>query len=335
MNYITLDNIKPDNLEKKTTDTLNFSLTISVSLPKESDLQFFIFYLGNPNNDEFDQLLSEELVGPLKNGTFKFDLEVNQIDIDKIPKEYLFGVTSILILGSFDEKQFVRAGFIVNVSYPGLPNYLLEKEEKVLDGFVTDQNNEEEIQDIDENVESPVYESSSEITDEEHEEVEDGEEDLEEQETDGENEGSEQESSNENDEIDSENEDEFEEIDQKANEGEEQEIAYDHKTKLVKRNEDESEEGSDDGEEISEDKEEDIDSENEETLAEKELFLKNPDFQLHTLPPEHKLKINGFVLDKRLVKFQLCIPPIITQFDCFQEESEITPSELGITADEQ
>lgn len=316
MHYITLKSAKTDKLTFNPSSTIKFEITLSISLPEDSDLNFSILYIGNPNNDDHDQKLSEDIVGPIQNGTFKFDLETNQIDINKIPKESLFGVTSILIKGTYKECEFLRVGFFVNVTYPELPTSLIEINEN--DSLEEENSYEIEYDEAQED-ESLVYESSSEnegVEEENGEEegVESGEKENEEVEKDGEEEEGVEEDgegkSEENEGVEKENEEEGVE-NESENEKEEEK---DEEEEIIE-NDDKSEEN-----EKSED--------SQEIVHNKSEYLENPLFQCKNIEKDQQLEINGFILDKSKILFTICEPPLITEFDCFNQEEEIEEEEI-------
>lgn len=122
---ISIKSIKPLKRQFSTNDEIPFEITLDTELDNQ-DVEFSVVYCGDPEKEEYDQVLSEDVVGPLSKGRFGFTITATPVDIMRIPAERVFGVTSIVIVGKYKGREFVRAGFFVNVSYPGLPNRLLE-----------------------------------------------------------------------------------------------------------------------------------------------------------------------------------------------------------------
>ncbi|KAG0417746.1 Histone chaperone asf1, partial [Dictyocoela roeselum] len=126
---LTLNTIKPDSFQKHLLDPLTFTLTLDNTNQIDSDIEFTIIYTGDPENDEHDQIVCEELVGPIPVGKVGFQLETSIVDFDKIPVDSLFGVTSIILEGKYRGQQFLRVGYFVNVSYPGESGLGFEEDE--------------------------------------------------------------------------------------------------------------------------------------------------------------------------------------------------------------
>lgn len=57
------------------------------------------------------------LVGPVQQGSYRFVFEGNPPDPHLIPVDDLLGVTVILLTCSYQEKEFIRIGYYVNVCY--------------------------------------------------------------------------------------------------------------------------------------------------------------------------------------------------------------------------
>merc|ERR1711953_167267 len=304
--FIILKSIASNTKSLTQSSTPSFQITIQSQLNTPSDLTFEIIYIGNPHSDIHDQILGEMVVGPLSSGIFKFDVECDPIVISKIPTSALFGVTSILIRGIHNENQFCRAGYFVNVSYPGLPNVFLEGCDE--DELSVDENEGEELdedgkikltKDEMDDDRSLVYESSDEseeagdeegiVQDEEASYCEEKEEEV------------------------------TKEHEHPANkeqgEKDEEKDAHKRNDPEAEENEDFEEEGQE--EEAQESESDEIDQ------KEYDLYHKNPDFQLKDLAEEKRIEINGFVLNCELVNFELCEPPLITQFDVFEVEDDL------------
>ena len=57
------------------------------------------------------------LVGPVLQGSYKFVFEGNPPNPSLIPVDDLVGVTAIFLTCSYQEKEFIRVGYFVNVGY--------------------------------------------------------------------------------------------------------------------------------------------------------------------------------------------------------------------------
>jgi len=306
--FIILKSITSNAKSLTQSSTPSFQITIQSQLNTPSDLTFEIIYIGNPHSDIHDQILGEMVVGPLSSGIFKFDVECDPIVISKIPTSALFGVTSILIRGIYNENQFCRAGYFVNVSYPGLPNVFLEgcdEDELSLEeneGEELDEDGRIKLTEDEMDDKSLVYESSD-----ESEEADDEE-------------GAVQDEQALNCE---ENQEEVtEEHEHPVNKAQGKK---DDDKGALKNSDQDAEVNNDVEEEVQEEEDEEAQESESDEIDQKEydLYHKNPDFQLKDLAEEKRIEINGFILNSELVNFELCEPPLITQFDVFEVEDDL------------
>eukprot|EP00210_Caulerpa_lentillifera_P001208 g1164.t1 len=83
------------------------------------DLEWKVTYLSTPDDDNLDQELESVLVGPISPGVYKFVLEVSvdPPDGDKIPVDDLIGNSAVVVSCLFNDHEFIRVGFYVNVEY--------------------------------------------------------------------------------------------------------------------------------------------------------------------------------------------------------------------------
>jgi histone chaperone ASF1 len=73
--------------------------------------------VGSASSNQHDQELDSVLVGPVSLGINKFTFDAQAPDVSKIPSEDLVGATIIFLSGYYNDKEFVRVGFFVNVEY--------------------------------------------------------------------------------------------------------------------------------------------------------------------------------------------------------------------------
>lgn len=143
METFVVKNISLKEKVSKLTKPLEFDLEMICNKEIKEGVVFTIIYNVNLKDEKDDQILSEIEIAPIPKGTVKFSLDADPVDIDKIPHDQLFGLTSIIIIGKYKEQQFIRFGYIVDIYYPGIPNDKLtcyEEEEE----FVGDENEEDE-----------------------------------------------------------------------------------------------------------------------------------------------------------------------------------------------
>ncbi|KAF9784630.1 anti-silence-domain-containing protein [Thelephora terrestris] len=77
--------------------------------PLEDDLEWRLTYVSSPGNEDLDQELDDRLVGPVPVGINAFELEGCAPHPKKIPKEDVLGIAALILAGSYQEQEFVRA----------------------------------------------------------------------------------------------------------------------------------------------------------------------------------------------------------------------------------
>ena len=81
------------------------------------DLEWKLTYVGSAEDENYDQMLDSVLVGPVAMGTYRFIFQADCPDYTKIPSDDLRGVTVLLLTCSYNEKEFIRIGYYVNIDY--------------------------------------------------------------------------------------------------------------------------------------------------------------------------------------------------------------------------
>ncbi|ADM11771.2 anti-silencing protein 1 [Encephalitozoon intestinalis ATCC 50506] len=127
MGYLKLKSVEVDNTVRRLMDPLKFNFRFACSNEIKRGVEFVVLYNMDVHSDENDQVLAEIEVAPIPKGKIEFSIDANAPDVDRIPLDELFGLTSILIIGKYQGRQFIRIGYIVDVSYPGIPSSKLVK----------------------------------------------------------------------------------------------------------------------------------------------------------------------------------------------------------------
>lgn len=99
-----------------------------VSLQLTLDIEWKCIYVGSAEDDKYDQILESVFIGPLQIGSMKFDFDCNPPDPSKIPPKDLIGVTAILLTCSYNNQEFFRVGYYVNVTFDNEEMNLLPPE---------------------------------------------------------------------------------------------------------------------------------------------------------------------------------------------------------------
>ncbi|KAF0916847.1 hypothetical protein E2562_014595, partial [Oryza meyeriana var. granulata] len=86
-------------------------------LPTFTNLEWKLIYVGSAEDENYDQLLENVLVGPVNVGTYRFVLQADPPDPSKIREEDIIGVTVLLLTCSYMGQEFIRVGYYVNNDY--------------------------------------------------------------------------------------------------------------------------------------------------------------------------------------------------------------------------
>lgn len=121
MTHLKLRKIEVDNPAKRMVEPLVFDVQMACTEEIREGVEFVVLYNVDVHSDNDDQVLSEIEIAPIPRGKVGFRIEADAPDIDLIPASQLFGLTSIIIVGKYREQQFIRIGYIADVSYPGIP----------------------------------------------------------------------------------------------------------------------------------------------------------------------------------------------------------------------
>ena len=81
------------------------------------DLEWRLIYVSSPGKPELDQELDDCLVGPVPVGVNSFEFEGSAPSSHKVPPEDVLGVAALILIGSYNDQEFVRVGYYQNTEY--------------------------------------------------------------------------------------------------------------------------------------------------------------------------------------------------------------------------
>ncbi|KCZ77501.1 hypothetical protein H311_01482, partial [Anncaliia algerae PRA109] len=131
--------IKSSNAKQLLKDQMSFSVVLE-SEELKGDLDFEISYSVDPHTEKFDQTISKLSVGPIPKGNIGFNIETNPVKIELLKPEYIFGITSVIIVGKYKSNPFMRVGYILEVTYPNIDNKYLIKEDEIGEELDSEEN---------------------------------------------------------------------------------------------------------------------------------------------------------------------------------------------------
>ncbi|KAI8826615.1 uncharacterized protein EV422DRAFT_4066 [Fimicolochytrium jonesii] len=121
MSMVNIVNVQIMNNPCSFFDPFQIEITFEVISELQEDLEFKIVYVGSAQSEDHDQTLESVMVGPVPVGASKFLLEVSADapapDPSKIPSTDIVGVTVLLLMCSYRDREFVRVGYYVNNDY--------------------------------------------------------------------------------------------------------------------------------------------------------------------------------------------------------------------------
>jgi len=100
------------------TEPLQFEIQYECLTALAHDLEWRLTYVGSADSEEYDQVLDSILLGPIVPGQYKFVLQANAPDPNRLPRDDIVGVTAILLTCLYTNKEFLRIGYFVNSDYP-------------------------------------------------------------------------------------------------------------------------------------------------------------------------------------------------------------------------
>ena len=117
MSSVNVLNIIPKNPITKFNDIYTFEIIFEVLSEIKKDIEWKMVYITS-DNQKNDQILSEIQIEPPKQlGQMKFEFTGDAPLIEKIPENDIIGVAAILICCSYNDQEFFRCGYYLNVTY--------------------------------------------------------------------------------------------------------------------------------------------------------------------------------------------------------------------------
>ena len=117
MSSINVLNIIPKNPITKFTNPFSFEVVFEVLCEIKKEIEWKMVYITSDNQKD-DQILGEIQIDPPKQlGQMKFMFDGDAPDIKKIPENDVVGVAAILLCCSYNNQEFFRCGYYLNISY--------------------------------------------------------------------------------------------------------------------------------------------------------------------------------------------------------------------------
>ena len=117
MSSVNVLNIIPKNPITKFTDIYSFEIIFEVLSELKKEIEWKMVYITS-DDQKNDQILNEiQIDPPSQLGQMKFEFTGDAPIISKIPENDVIGVAAILLCCSYNEQEFFRCGYYLNITY--------------------------------------------------------------------------------------------------------------------------------------------------------------------------------------------------------------------------
>ncbi|KAF3908920.1 hypothetical protein AA313_de0208994 [Arthrobotrys entomopaga] len=114
---VTLKSVEYVNNPAKYTDNYQLRITFGSTEALKNDISWKLLYIASPNDVDAEQELEEVLAGPVPIGDSTITFEPPAPNTNLIPAENLLGVAALILVGSYNEREFIRVGYYQNTQY--------------------------------------------------------------------------------------------------------------------------------------------------------------------------------------------------------------------------
>ena len=117
MSSVNVLNIIPKNPITKFTEPYSFEIIFEVLSELKNEIEWKMIYITSENQKN-DQILNEiEIDPPSQLGQMRFEFTGDAPKIEKIPENDVIGVAAILLCCSYNNQEFFRCGYYLNINY--------------------------------------------------------------------------------------------------------------------------------------------------------------------------------------------------------------------------
>ena len=117
MSSVNVLNIIPKTPIAKFSEPYSFEIIFEVLSELKNEIEWKMVYITS-DNEKNDQILNEiEIDPPNQLGQMRFEFTGDAPKIEKIPENDLIGVAAILLSCSYNNQEFFRCGYYLNINY--------------------------------------------------------------------------------------------------------------------------------------------------------------------------------------------------------------------------
>eukprot|EP01018_Ginkgo_biloba_P014947 Gb_02216 [translate_table: standard] len=117
MNCVNITNVTVMDNPAMFMNPFQFEISYECLVPLKHDLEWKLVYVSCAEDEAYDQVLETVYVGPVNVGNYRFVLQAEPPEIERIPEEDIVGVTVILLTCSYRGQEFIRVGYYVSNHY--------------------------------------------------------------------------------------------------------------------------------------------------------------------------------------------------------------------------
>jgi len=118
MSLLSITDVQVLNPFSKFSDLFEFKIAFNCMEELSGDLEWNLIYVGSSESSAYDQIIDSVRVGPIPPGNHEFDfISENPVNPKRIQEGELLGPTVIILNASYNDQEFVRVGYYVNIVY--------------------------------------------------------------------------------------------------------------------------------------------------------------------------------------------------------------------------
>lgn len=118
MSLLSITDVQVTNPNSKFEELLEFKISINCMEHLPGELEWNLIYVGSSESNLYDQIIDNVSVGPIPPGNHEFNFNAeNPIDPKRIQEGHLLGPTVLILNAAYNNQEFVRVGYYVNIFY--------------------------------------------------------------------------------------------------------------------------------------------------------------------------------------------------------------------------
>jgi len=118
MSLLSITGVEVNNVIDSFLSPFSFKIAFNCMEELPGELEWNLVYVGSSDSADYDQTIDSVSVGPIPTGNHEFDfLTEGAVNPQHIKDGHLLGPTVIILNASYNDQEFVRVGYYINVAY--------------------------------------------------------------------------------------------------------------------------------------------------------------------------------------------------------------------------